>query len=107
MRSDRRVLLAFFGLTFVLSWAIWVPVMTSSFGWPGLTFPAAGLVGALMPGVAALLVLGFTAGWGGIRNLLKQVLVWRVVEEHALASELGDQYRDYMRRSKRLVPYLI
>jgi protein-S-isoprenylcysteine O-methyltransferase Ste14 len=29
------------------------------------------------------------------------------VEEHALASELGDQYRDYMRRSKRLVPFLI
>lgn len=78
MRSGRRLLLAFFGLTFVLSWAIWIPVMTSSFGWPGFTFPPAGLVGALMPGVAALLVLGFTAGWGGIRSLLKQVLVWRV-----------------------------
>ena len=26
------------------------------------------------------------------------------VEEDALASGLGDQYRDYMRRSKRLIP---
>ncbi|HZQ49198.1 MAG TPA: type II CAAX endopeptidase family protein [Candidatus Dormibacteraeota bacterium] len=78
MKSDRRALIAFFALTFLLSWAIWVPVMTSSLGWPGFAFPPAGLVGALMPGVAALLVLGFTAGWGGIRSLLKQVLVWRV-----------------------------
>jgi len=78
MKSDRRVLIAFFVLTFLLSWAIWVPVMTSSFGWPGFAFPPAGLVGALMPGVAALLVLGLTAGWTGIRSLLKQVLVWRV-----------------------------
>src|SRR5579872_567056 len=29
------------------------------------------------------------------------------VEEQALTSELGDRYRDYMRRSKRLVPFLI
>lgn len=28
------------------------------------------------------------------------------VEEHALASELGERYRDYMRRSKRLLPFL-
>jgi uncharacterized protein len=78
MKSDRRVLIAFFALTFLLSWAIWVPVMNSSFGWLGFAFPPAGLVGALMPGVAALIVLGVTAGWGGIRSLLKQVLVWRV-----------------------------
>ncbi len=32
--------------------------------------------------------------------------VYRIhIEEHALASELGDQYRDSMRRSKRLVPF--
>ncbi len=29
------------------------------------------------------------------------------VEEHALTSALGDPYRAYMRRSKRLVPFLI
>jgi len=29
------------------------------------------------------------------------------VEEHALTSALGDRYREYTRRSKRLVPFLI
>jgi len=29
------------------------------------------------------------------------------VEEHALTAALGDPYRQYMRRSKRLVPFLI
>jgi len=29
------------------------------------------------------------------------------VEENALVASLGDTYRDYMRRSKRLVPFLI
>jgi protein-S-isoprenylcysteine O-methyltransferase Ste14 len=29
------------------------------------------------------------------------------VEERALAHALGDPYRDYMRRTKRLVPFVI
>jgi uncharacterized protein len=78
MKSNRLVLLAFFTLTFALSWAIWVPVMTASFGLPGFGFPPAGLVGALMPGVAALLVAGFAAGRPGLRQLLRQLRVWRL-----------------------------
>jgi protein-S-isoprenylcysteine O-methyltransferase Ste14 len=29
------------------------------------------------------------------------------VEEHALAKDLGDPYRDYMRRTKRLIPFVV
>ena len=29
------------------------------------------------------------------------------VEERALVAALGDPYRDYMRRTKRLIPYLL
>ena len=29
------------------------------------------------------------------------------VEERALAKELGDPYRDYMRRTKRLIPFVV
>jgi len=32
---------------------------------------------------------------------------WMGVEEKALLSELGDDYANYMKRTKRLIPYLI
>lgn len=77
-RSNRRELIAFFVLTFILSWAIWVPVMTRSFGLPGLAFPPAGLVGALGPGLAAMAVVLARGGWPELRKLVGQIGVWRV-----------------------------
>ena len=73
--GDNRALIGFFVLTFVLSWAVWVPVMTGSFGLPGITFPPAGLVGAIMPGIAALVVAWRTHA---LRALVRQIAVWRV-----------------------------
>jgi protein-S-isoprenylcysteine O-methyltransferase Ste14 len=33
--------------------------------------------------------------------------MWRIhVEERALAEALGDDYREYMRRTKRLIPLI-
>jgi protein-S-isoprenylcysteine O-methyltransferase Ste14 len=29
------------------------------------------------------------------------------VEEHALQAELGQRYREYMRRTKRLIPFVL
>lgn len=75
---NRPVLIAFFVLTFILSWAVWVPVMTASFGLPGFAFPPAGLVGALMPGIAAIAVAIWFGGRRQVGALLRQVTVWRV-----------------------------
>lgn len=86
MKPTKGMVLAFFLLTFALSWAIWIPVMTGSFGLPGFLFPAAGLVGALMPGIAALLVAAYGSGRSGVLTLLRQVTVWRLnVRWYALA----------------------
>ncbi|HET7419354.1 MAG TPA: type II CAAX endopeptidase family protein [Candidatus Dormibacteraeota bacterium] len=76
--THRLALIGFFVLTFALSWTIWVPVMTASFGWPGFSLPPAGLLGALMPGVAAIAVTASVGGWAAVRALLRQLTVWRV-----------------------------
>jgi protein-S-isoprenylcysteine O-methyltransferase Ste14 len=35
------------------------------------------------------------------------VFLWRIrVEEHALLAALGDDYRAYIRRTKRLIPLI-
>src|SRR5690349_22426736 len=78
IRSANAALALFFALTFLLSWAIWVPVMTASFGLPGFEFPPAGLVGALMPGIAALIIAAVVGGRAEVRALLRQLRVWRV-----------------------------
>ena len=75
---DTSAVVAFFLLTFILSWAIWVPVMTASFGLPGITFPPSGLVAALMPGIAAIVIAAWFGGRSQVLALLRQVTVWRV-----------------------------
>lgn len=76
--SDAGAVVWFFVLTFILSWAIWLPVMTASFGLPGITFPPSGLVAALMPAAAAIVVTAWFGGWSQVRSLLGQITVWRV-----------------------------
>ena len=76
--ADARAVVWFFVLTFILSWAIWLPVMTASFGLPGITFPPSGLVAALMPAVAAVVVTAWSRGWSQVPALLRQITVWRV-----------------------------
>lgn len=78
IRSDGRLVALFFVLTFALSWLVWVPAMLESFGWPGFTIPGYGLLGAVMPGIAALIVAGITSGRRGAGALWGQVKVWRV-----------------------------
>jgi protein-S-isoprenylcysteine O-methyltransferase Ste14 len=60
-----------------------------------------------------LIIAGFllasTANWlalVGIVPVLAGVLYRIRVEERALAEELGEPYRAYMRRTRRLVPYI-
>ena len=73
----------FFLLTFVLSWAIWIPLDLSHFGvgpFPVLE-PISGLVrllGVLMPAVAAIILAGRSGGRTGIGNMLSRLGIWRV-----------------------------
>lgn len=72
--STFRPLLAYFGLSFALAWAMWLAL--------GALFeePPTGLVvlGAWSPTVAALLVTARTEGRKGVLCLLRRVLKWRV-----------------------------
>jgi protein-S-isoprenylcysteine O-methyltransferase Ste14 len=48
--------------------------------------------------------------WASLAALIVAIAgyAYRIrIEEHALASELGDPYREYMRRTKRLLPFLV
>jgi uncharacterized protein len=72
----------FFGLTFLLSWLIWIPLVLSHFNLGPLHIPegASNLVrlfGVLMPAVSALIWTS-RAGKGATRQLLRRLLDWRV-----------------------------
>ncbi|MFC0680647.1 CPBP family intramembrane glutamic endopeptidase [Lysobacter korlensis] len=76
-RSDRRTLIAFFALTFALSWGVWGT---------GLAFQH-GLLQWKLPGdplsylaitVAAIAVTGRFAGAGAVKSLLARMVLWRV-----------------------------
>lgn len=61
--------------------------------------------------LVAFLGFGFCLGnWMAILFVMLPILgafLWRIhVEERALAEGLGDDYRNYMRRTKRLIPWI-
>ena len=63
--------------------------------------------GALGMALGTAFVLG--SAWGALAVLVLSVPAYlhrMRVEETALAASLGDEYRDYMRQSWRLVPYV-
>ena len=64
---------AFFVLTFLIAWSIWLPL--------GIFAPVQillTLVGAWAPTISAILLIGLSEGWGGVRQYLQRVLHWRV-----------------------------
>jgi membrane protease YdiL (CAAX protease family) len=75
---DGRNVLAFFLLTFLYSWLLWAPFVLSGFGvieWSGtleaLRSPAV-ILGAFAPGLAAVTLVARRAGWGAVRQYLRQ-----------------------------------
>lgn len=70
----------FLALAFALSWAVWIPAWLASLGLGFDLFktPAVGLVGALGPGLAALLAAGLTQGRRDLGDLLGRLRIWRV-----------------------------
>lgn len=77
-------IISFFGLTFLISWSVWIPA--------GLFAPeqtALVLPGAWSPTIAALILTGFTTGKQGLKTLLKSVIKWRVHLVYYLFAILG------------------
>jgi membrane protease YdiL (CAAX protease family) len=64
---------AFFALTFLVAWSIWLPLGFLAPENILLTLP-----GAWAPTFSALILIGLSEGWGGVREFLKKVLRWRV-----------------------------
>jgi len=82
--SSRSVsMLHFFGLTFLLSWLIWVPLALSHFGIGPFSIPegVSGIVrllGVLMPAVAAMILSQKAGGSAAVKKLLSGLKIWRV-----------------------------
>jgi CAAX protease family protein len=75
--SPRGSLLLFFAGTFVLAWALWIPVAAagpsaSALGWALVT------LGALSPGIVALVLTARDRGSTGVRELFEPVTRGRV-----------------------------
>jgi uncharacterized protein len=82
--SGRSVsMLHFFGLTFLLSWLIWVPLALSHFGIGPFSISegVSGIVrllGVLMPAVAAMILSQRAEGSAAVKTLLSRLKIWRV-----------------------------
>jgi membrane protease YdiL (CAAX protease family) len=66
----RHPLIAFFGLSYALSWWPWV--------WTAIDPTAPSTILPPGPLIAALIVLAITGGWGAIRQFLGRIAQWRV-----------------------------
>jgi membrane protease YdiL (CAAX protease family) len=78
-RTRRRGIYAYFGLTFLISWAIEFLLIASEEGWGGIAVsPAVHYFAAYGPMLAAILVTGWRVGGPGLRDLFARVTKWRV-----------------------------
>lgn len=74
----RRPVVTFFALAYALSWAWYLPlaargaVVRAGEGWP------THLPGLLGPALAAVIVTGIVDGRGGLRDLVRRVVRWRI-----------------------------
>lgn len=78
--SRRYAIVLFFGLTFALTWGLWIPSALAAQGRLAFPIPAtlAGLLGAWAPGLVALVLTLVLDGRGGMRLLLRRLTLWRV-----------------------------
>jgi uncharacterized protein len=74
----RYTLLAFFLLTFAISWAFWVPAALHSRGFISFPVPSTFPLAAFGPTLAALIFTAIFNRWGGLRVLLGRLFIWRV-----------------------------
>lgn len=72
-------LIAYFTLTYAISWAIWSPIFAAAQGWVNWDVPyALYYFGSFGPMLAALIVTMLTEGGPGLRDLLRRIVKWRL-----------------------------
>jgi membrane protease YdiL (CAAX protease family) len=76
----RNSLVAFFILTFILTWAMWIPAtLTKLNGGASILGPdRVGQFGRWMPGIVAVILTGIIAGKQGVGALFRPLKIWRV-----------------------------
>jgi membrane protease YdiL (CAAX protease family) len=75
----RHTLLAYFVLTYAISWTIWAPIVASAQGWADWNVPyALYYFGSFGPLLSALIVTALTEGGAGVRDLFRRVFKFRV-----------------------------
>ncbi len=75
----RHSLVAYFILTYAITWTIWSPIVASAQGWVKWNVPyALYYLGSFGPLIAALIVTALTEGRIGIRHLIRRIVKWRV-----------------------------
>jgi len=76
----RHPLIAFLGLTLVISWGLWIPMVLAARG--VIQLPVAlghmHVWGAFGPALAALIVTGSAGGVNRLQRLFARLLIWRV-----------------------------
>jgi membrane protease YdiL (CAAX protease family) len=77
--EGKRRLVLFFGLAYLISWLLWVPLVASSQNWtssspPFLLF----YLGTIGPALAAIILLRFFEGADAVWSLLGKLVLWRV-----------------------------
>lgn len=75
----RNSLVAYFIITYTISWTIWSPIVASAQGWVNWNVPyALYYFGSFGPMLSAVIITALTEGRAGIRNLIGRVFKWRV-----------------------------
>lgn len=75
---------AFFVLTFVMAWSLWLPLGILAPDNPYLSLP-----GAWAPTVSAIILIGLSDGWDGVKRFLKKVTHWRIGFQWYLVAIFG------------------
>jgi uncharacterized protein len=78
INKTQKPVWCFFALSYVLSWAVWIPISLQEQGLFQLGLPY-GIkdLGVYGPGVAALVIVACERGWPGIKLLLSRIAIWK------------------------------
>ena len=71
-------LATFFTVTFVLAWAVWLPVVLLRDDLPSGVGFVLTLTGSLVPSAVAIVLVVMLHGSAGLQTLLRRLLMWRV-----------------------------
>ncbi|HUQ33031.1 MAG TPA: type II CAAX endopeptidase family protein [Pyrinomonadaceae bacterium] len=77
--ANKRRVLFYFALAYLISWLLWMPLVASSQNWiyagaPFILF----YLGTVGPALAAVILLRLDHGKGGVWSLLRKLVLWRV-----------------------------